>query len=188
MKDKDSNKLATQEEEAFNELKASIKTPFGLENRIIDELREKQLITNNNTTMVQKRNFIWIAATITALLCGFFIGQSVTFQEAQTKMNKYILLLYENENFHVKNEANLVGEYTQWAVNLSQKGNLDNAEKLANESTWLGNETTQNQQSRVTGYFVILADNYGDALAIAKTHPHAGYGGGIELRPIEKLD
>lgn len=184
------DELNPLEKEAMRNIRESISGPAGLEEDIIAQLKEKQLITNNNNTMKLKQHFVWAAAAAAALICGFFIGQN--FNDQQTtipgNMNKYMLLLYENEEFQPKEIGLMVQEYTDWATDLAQKGKLDHAEKLADKGNWLGNVSARNKQSNVSGYFVILATDLDEATALAKTHPHIDYGGGVELRPIDNLN
>lgn len=180
--------LTDKERNLFEQLNQATQAPLYLETKVKDALVDKKLINKNSNTMT-RTTFIGIAATITALLCGFFIGKNFTSTTTTPNtMNKYILLLYENEEFKGKEEAQMVDEYTYWAMKISESGHLESAEKLADKSEWLGNTHTRYSESKMVGYFVLLAKNYEEALALAKTHPHMGYGGGIELRPIENLD
>lgn len=190
MRTNNKHELTPQDKEAMRKIRESIATPEDLEENVIARLKEKQLITNNNNIMKLKQHLIWAAAAAVALMCGFFIGQN--FNEQQTTipgdMNKYMLLLYENEQFQPKEISLMVEEYTNWATELAQQGKLDHAEKLADNGSWLGNTSAKNKQSSVTGYFVLLASDLEEATALAKTHPHIDYGGGVELRPIDNLN
>jgi len=180
--------LTDEEIVLFEQLKKSTQTPGYLEQKVISALEDKHLINKNSNIMTQS-TFIGIAATITALLCGFFIGKNFTSTSTTSNaMNKYILLLYENEDFNGREEAQMVSEYTQWATKLGESGHLESAEKLSDQSEWLGNASVRNNESHMVGYFVLLAKDYDEALSLAKTHPHMGYGGGVELRPIENLN
>lgn len=104
-------------------------------------------------------------------------------------MNKYALFLYENEEFTVEDGNTLVSEYSAWAENLGNQQKLLYAEKLNDdEEYWLGKPSVQNNNSKLTGYFVFYAPDSEEAQEIARTHPHTRYGGGLELRPIDRID
>lgn len=160
-----------------------------LENNIITALQEKGLITSKSPTMKVQNIILWIAGALALLIGGYLIGKQAC---ATTTMpddrRQYALFLYENETFQVTDVAALVEQYTQWAIDLGQKGQLAYAEKLSDNRTWLGSSAVQNQTSTLTGYFVFYAKDLEEAQQIARTHPHVGYGGGIELRPIDRLE
>lgn len=161
----------------------------GLENRIANTLQEKGLITRKSAKMkVQK--MVWqIAASLALLLVGYFIGKQGTAPTARNAdRNQYALFLYENDEFKPPEGKSLVAEYSEWARHLDQAGKLVYAEKLDDSDIWLGNNSVQNHTSKLAGYFVFYAKDLAEAQEIARTHPHPGYGGGLELRPIFKIE
>ena len=82
----------------------------------------------------------------------------------------------------------MVNEYMAWGQDWGQKGKLGDGKKLVLQTKWLGERFEQSSSpGPLTGFFIIQAENYDEALSITKTHPHTGYGGRIELREIEKL-
>ena len=174
-----------QEQKAFERLAAEQFNSPELEARIIGALSDKGLLERPQKASKMKKIALQIAASIALLVGGYFIGQEMTTTETEAlAMDQYMLLLYENEQFEYQD--GLVAEYTQWAVDLSEKGKLAYAEKLADEAPhWLGNASTQNASSNVSGYFVFYAENFTEAKAVANTHPHVNYGGGLELRRID---
>ncbi|MBK8505224.1 MAG: hypothetical protein IPL46_25310 [Saprospiraceae bacterium] len=104
-------------------------------------------------------------------------------------MNTYALFLYENDEFVANDPESLVAEYSNWAGQLAGEDKLAYAEKLNDDQDfWLGKPTVQNHTSKLTGYFVFYAPDFAEAKKIATTHPHTKYGGGLELRPIDKID
>ncbi|MEQ8925548.1 MAG: YciI family protein [Fulvivirga sp.] len=179
--------LTNEESQVFEKLKADIKAPEHLKSKVTDRLIQLELIKNE--TNMKQIHIYWAAATVTALVCGLFIGTTFTNSSVPpTSMNQYALFLYENESFAPNNMSNLVEEYTNWAIAMSDQGKLSGAEKLADNGKWLGNQSTRNSNSALSGYFIILANDFEAALAIANKHPHVRYGGGVEVRPIEKLN
>ncbi len=178
--------LSDREKELMKELANENLLPPELERKTIDTLKKQGLL---KTRTMNTKFLTGIAAAVVALICGFFIGQNFQdLPESNNVTEKYALFLYENEEFAGGNEMALVEEYTNWAVELSQEGKLESAEKLAMNVKWLGSGSVQNVTSQLSGYFIIYASDEKEALAIARTHPHTRYGGGIELRMIERLD
>lgn len=180
-------KLNNNEKELFSILKNEDHKTHQLEGQIIEQLKSKKLI--NSKSFVMKSIFFKTAASILILLSTFYLGRlSIKTAGESNDENLYALFLYENEEFTVKNPNTLVAEYKDWAIDLSRKGLLAYAEKLnENERSWIGSTTIENKQSKLTGYFVYSANNYEEAIQIAKSHPHTNYGGGIEVIAIDEV-
>ena len=182
--------LTPREIEAFKELSKESFSSLGFERELIGNLRQQNLIHQSKKRTVMKKTIINIAASIALLLGGYYLGK-LNFSKASTDSLKqeYALFLYENEEFKVGDTQTLVQEYKSWAVNLGKAEKLAYAEKLNDaEDYWFGKTSVRNRTSKLTGYFVFYADNFEEAKKIANTHPHVGYGGGLELRPIEKVN
>lgn len=83
--------------------------------------------------------------------------------------------------------AAAVARYTAWADTLRSRGRLVVAEKLNDETgRWLAAPgDTVTHATDIGGFYLIRAGSYEEAEAIARTGPHIGYGGTIELRAIE---
>lgn len=103
-------------------------------------------------------------------------------------MNQYAIFLHEDSTFSGIDIPVLIAEYSQWAEDLHEKGQLTAAEKLTDDVYHLGSPTSPQPSHPATGYFIIQAADLDEAKKIANSHPHLKYNGGIELRPIEKLD
>ena len=163
----------------------------GLEAKVINELSQKGLVEKQQKNITMKKIVFQIAASVALLICGYFVGKTQINVEPPLKDTRsmYALFLYENEEFTDAAEETLGMEYYNWAMDLGQKEQLAYAEKLNDyEKHWLGSPSIQNQTSQISGYFVFYAQDFSEAKAIAATHPHVGYGGGIELRPIDKTN
>jgi hypothetical protein len=181
--------LTPQEKEAMRQLSGEKYDASGLEDRIVRAMEQKGLIDNHSTAINMKRITWQIAAALILLVGGYFIGRQTSgHYTSENTMNQYALFLYENDEFTVADGNKLVSEYSAWAQNLGEAGKLAYAEKLNDSDTWLGSETVQNRTSRLTGYFVFYAKDLAEAQEIARTHPHTSYGGGLELRPIDKIE
>ncbi|NER13625.1 hypothetical protein GWK08_09265 [Leptobacterium flavescens] len=162
-----------------------------LDKRIIEALHEEGLLTEKTKKMNTKKYVLQIAASIALLIFGYFIGkyQTDTVPGQDSAMNKYALFLYENDEFAAEDIEKLVTEYRNWAIELGEQGKLEAAEKLDDfNDYWLGSNSVQNTTSKLTGYFIFYAKDFEEAKEIAKTHPHTIYGGGLDLRPIDKIE
>lgn len=110
--------------------------------------------------------------------------------------NVYLLLLHEREGevdqlTPVQSDS-VVNEYRAWAGRLSVDDRLVNAEKLRDDKgRWLAPHgvvaaSPINAGDVISGFFLIRAANYDEAIRIAKGSPHLKYGGHIEIREIER--
>lgn len=91
----------------------------------------------------------------------------------------------------------VIKEYNDWAQQLAAKGKLAGGEKLADE----GGKVLKESGGKVVvtdgpfaeakevlgGYFIVLAADYGEAVAIARTSPHAKYGAATHIRRIDEI-
>ena len=105
---------------------------------------------------------------------------------ADGRMPRYVLLLLEDATFRGSVQVghdSLVAEYSTWAGKLAGTGNLVLGEELDPAMYPLGTVMSEGM-NRVTGLFVITAENLEKAMGIARSCPHLRYGGGIVVRPI----
>jgi hypothetical protein len=85
----------------------------------------------------------------------------------------------------------LVREYQAWAASLARQGRLVGANKLMDEpGRWISAPMVEETRrtSDVSGYFLISASGYDEAVAIAESSPHIKYGGTFEIRQIDPLE
>lgn len=85
----------------------------------------------------------------------------------------------------------LVQEYRAWAASLANEGRLVGANKLTDEpgrwiSAFAAVETRTG--SDVSGYFLVSASGYEEAMEIARSSPHIKYGGTFEIRQIDPVN
>ncbi len=86
-----------------------------------------------------------------------------------------------------------VKEYSHWASEMRKKGMMVGGEKLKDEARDL--TVTDGRVSvieslpddSIAGYFLIQAQDFRQATAIAQDCPHLRYGGTIEVRQIERF-
>lgn len=136
-----------------------------------------------------------IAALFACLLLGGLAGyalQSRTPVAADAKGSTFLLLLHEaaasDAQYTAAQMNAIVGEYRDWADRLNLENRLVSAEKLRNDSRWLapdGKLTAVDRPEIVSGFFLLRARDYDEAMELARTSPHLKYGGTIEVRAIE---
>ena len=111
-------------------------------------------------------------------------------------MSKFMLFIrggYESEKeISAEEIQERIGKYRTWSGKLSQAGKLVDANKISDEPHVLVREngtfkvqTPAPTEETVGGYFVIDADNYDDALTMARECPIFEHGGSLEVRRIE---
>jgi hypothetical protein len=129
------------------------------------------------------------AAGVALFLMGIAVGRSMA-SPPPSAGRQFVLFLYEDAAF--REGAGLVAEYTAWARGAA--GQVVSGEKLGPEARLLSARDTavyvemrdvRTAEGVLAGYFVVRADTYEEAVAIARAHPHLRYGGRIVLRAIE---
>jgi len=114
-------------------------------------------------------------------------------------MNQYILLLHDpadgTDTMSPEEMQATIQKYSNWAKSLGEQGKYVSGEKLADDggrilqtvnSEMIVSDAPYSETKDVTGgYFIIRADNYDAAEAIARTCPHAELGSAIEIRHLE---
>lgn len=134
-----------------------------------------------------------VALLVTGVVAGRFIGdrnRAGTVPAVAASDSAYLLLIRGQEPDLQRPAAELVEEYGQWSGDLASQGRLVSAEKLADDNgAWVSaSPRTLDEQLRaaVGGFFVVTAQSYEEAVALARGHPHVTYGGTIEVRAIER--
>jgi hypothetical protein len=85
----------------------------------------------------------------------------------------------------------LVREYQAWASSLARQGHLVGANKLMDEpGRWISAPTSGETRMRsdVSGYFLVSAAGYDEAVEIAGSSPHIRYGGTFEIRQVDPVN
>lgn len=103
----------------------------------------------------------------------------------------FLLLVRGEEPQASVTEDRLVREYRAWAISLAQQGRLVGGNKLMDEpGRWVAAAAAVETRSRsdVSGYFLISASGYDEAVQIAESSPHIKYGGTFEIRQIDPLN
>jgi hypothetical protein len=143
------------------------------------------------------RSLRLVAALLSALLLGGVGGYFVRPGSPAAELAAgpaFLLLLHEATDSQLQYSdtqlADIVGEYRDWANQLAADERLISAEKLRDDAgRWLAPSGALLQIERsemVSGFFVIRARDYDEALELARRAPHLKYGGTIEVRAIER--
>lgn len=179
-------------------LDRDVAPPAALEARVRRTLEGRGLL---RPAMPTRRRLAAAAAALAVFAAGYMAGVGrppttpLTDAVPADGLGRYALFLYEDERFvPSRPEAELVAEYGAWGAGLAERGRLAVGEKLAAEAFLLEGRAdpvvvaardVAGDAGVVTGLFIILAASDAEALSIARTCPHLGYGGRIAVRPIE---
>ncbi len=182
--------LSENEKKSLGESYADIIVPLDLEKKTIGELRRRGQFSNAFAFNSYSRIASALGLAIAIFFAGFFSAKKFN-DSAPATTNKYLMLLYNPENF-IKSNSH-ASEYGIWFRSMEEKGIMKAGEELKNEG-WMitsggsKNVTNENQSDSISakGYFILEAKTDADALAIASNCPHLKYNGRIELRPIRK--
>jgi hypothetical protein len=116
-------------------------------------------------------------------------------------MSQFMLLLYDDPSSFVSlspdDMQRILEEYRSWAGKLGQAGKLVGGEKLKDE----GGKVMRQDKGQlkvvdgpysetkevVAGYFLIRAENYAQAVELAKDCPHLKYGAKIDVREVDPI-
>jgi len=178
-----------EEREAMKKLYGEQTPPSELESRTLTALGQQGMLGGPIANRWPRRvTYVLGAAAIYVL--GFFSPSVVgLFEKARPVSGEYLLLLHETPESMAASEADQVREYSRWARQLAAAGTLKSGEKLGETVSSLTGEgpsvTVNAGVGDVSGFFLLYAPTYEDAVAIANTCPHLKYGGTIELRPID---
>ncbi|HSE99075.1 MAG TPA: YciI family protein [Blastocatellia bacterium] len=197
------DKLSPHEREAFDRLiKEKMPPPF-LEERIVEMLKQSNLIRPAEAG--PSFSFVRIAAALAAGVALFVSGAVAgiwwaSAQSSDTRLPQFMLVLrmtpQELRAVAADEERSRVEEYSAWARNVGQAGALIGGEKLKDE-VWLLNTVDgraaisdrwpDSTEKVIAGYFLIQARDYEQAIRIAEGCPHLKYGGTVEVRQIERF-
>ncbi|HLG38224.1 MAG TPA: YciI family protein [Chitinophagaceae bacterium] len=167
--------------------------PPGLEDKAVQQLRQNNLLSQQHW---YQSTWMKTAAVLIVFAGGFLLGRQVNHNSvaASVSLNKYLLLLYNSQNFTPDN-AQQVSEYSAWLKDLRKDGTLADGDELKdigwtmvmnNRKIDMNSGPVRGANGTVGGYFIIKAPSEEKALTIASTCPHLKYNGVIEVREIQK--
>jgi hypothetical protein len=164
-----------------------------VEDRIVAALRARGLIRTSWTRSRFAARLAAAAAGLALLAAGFAVGRASTprpgEEPAQTRFALFLLRGAEALPENPVEEAGRVAEYRSWARGLAGAGRFVSGEKLEDRAEQIGapaGAVASASEEEVRGFFIISAESFDDALAIARQCPHLRHGGRILVRPIAR--
>jgi hypothetical protein len=195
--------LTTQERQAFDQLTKEEPPPSSLEERIVEALKESNLIRSPSRgwRLTYPQFGIAVAASLAFFVLGTIAGARWVSGYAQEPgMPEFVLLLraaaQESQATSSDEVRKRVAEYSAWAGEVRKTGLLLGGEKLKAETrllsvadgrTSVSESSSGPTESMIAGYFLIQATDYQHAVSIASGCPHLKYGGIVEIRQIERF-
>lgn len=175
----------------------SVALPKGLEEKIVQQLKARNMIIPSRTSRLQ----VWtkIAAAAAVMICvfgtGYFAGKTglITTQAYSSPVQEYLMVLYSSPDFipdkkHVK-------EYGDWMQSVNISGVPATGQELSDygwtiekKDNAIGIEATpvSGPAGPLSGFFLLRAPSQERAMEIAASCPHLKYRGIVELRPIQQ--
>jgi hypothetical protein len=176
--------------------------PPAVETRLLRDLHAAGLLSGRPRFSLGR---LWtasrlpIAAALAAFLLGAWLGPRLDLRRAAgASLPRYVLFLYQTPALEPTPQARAarVAEYSAWAREIRKAGHLVAGEKLADQGAVLegpggapraipaqvGPDTVS-----LSGYFVIQAATWEEALTVARACPHLRHGGSVALRPIDPV-
>ena len=156
--------------------------PPDLEHRTVVALREAGLVRARDP----RRRALQAAAAVLLFVSGVAIGRTTasTFPADDHSGPRFLLLLHGGPSATSdREEAALVDEYRGWAVGLRQSGRFVSGERLTDVAAIAPTASLPDVED-LRGFFIISATGLDEALAMARTCPHARRGGHVVVRPI----
>ena len=167
--------------------------PAGLEERIVSNLRERQLIQLRPEKMITPYRLIAVAACLVSFVAGMSYQKMRSTSAATVSMSEstFVLFLLEGSSYQdaqgQEQQQERISAYRNWAIDLRKQGIPVSGTKLQDEKNLLGEIVEETVQEEISGYFLIDAESREEALAIARKCPHLQFGGRIEVRRIHPV-
>jgi hypothetical protein len=147
-----------------------------LRDRVLSELQRRGLVSRGSSGAV--RGALGLAAAAILFLMGWAVGRPAA-PVALPAGESYVLLLYSSDSLEAAAPHSVVAaEYRAWAEGLGTR--FVDGEALGEQRLLGGNVGPDIP----TGYFIIRADSWDGAMAIARDCPHLRRGGVVAVRAI----
>ena len=195
--------LNAPERQAFDRLTKEEMPPPFLEERIVEALKESNLIRSPNRgwRLSYPQIGIAFAASLALFALGIIVGTRWASGSSPVPgMPEFMLVLrasaQESQASSSDEVRERVKEYTAWAEDIRKTGLLIGGEKLKQEArlirtaegrTSVSEQPSDSTENAIAGYFLIQATDYQHAVAIAANCPHLKYGGTVEVRQIDRF-
>ncbi len=187
--------LTDSEREAIAGLPREAAPPAGLEETTVRALAARGLLRGAPHPIRRGlERGLGVAAAILLFAGGYAAGRGGA-GPAPVELPRFALLLYEGPEYRATppgEEGERVKEYGEWAAERGAAGELEAGEKLRDDSEivlrpdgTVASAPSAPGGTRLAGFFLIRAADNRSALEIARSCPHARYGGSIVIREIE---
>jgi len=179
-------------------------TPQADAARLAETIQLAEAMMNQNDRAPeprQRRRKPWVTVTWVsfALVVGVWVGYSAQGLSgggalSSSDETQYLLLLHGTAITPPAEDAPPVriSDYQRWAQQLTDGGHLVSAQKLTDDTgRWLAPAALPDDRPAglpITGYFIVRAASYDEAVRLAHASPHLRHGGFIEVRAIENTD
>jgi hypothetical protein len=177
---------SAEERSGLEALRVEQTPPEALEAAVVSALVERGLVRRASVPFAR---WFQIAAALAAAAClfsaGLFVGSRPGRSPGRPDRPRYLLLLEGADTLTPEEEARRVVEYRAWAHREAGAGRLLSGEKLEPAARTLGVEPARSGGGEsVRGFFIIVAKDDAEALAIAHGCPHLAHGGRVVVRRI----
>jgi hypothetical protein len=193
--------LTPEMKRQIDSLPHELAPPPELEEQVVGALRRRGLLRHAN-----RQPAPWlraVAAGLALLISGLVIGRVTAPEGHEAPGHRFLLMLYQGAPgvaLEGEDEAQRVQEYGQWAAELAREGRLEIAEKLASTGRVVlpgqgdagdgGHVIVETRRAdpsdgEISGFFLIEAGSYDEAVRVAESSPHVRYGGRVAIREID---
>ncbi|HSS20040.1 MAG TPA: hypothetical protein VLL54_08195 [Pyrinomonadaceae bacterium] len=192
--------LSASEQQALAGLSREKMPPTFVEDQVVEHLRAANLIRDSRFAWLPsyQKLAVAFAFSLALFLCGAILGARLrSTANNDPRLAGFMLIVRgappKFASVSAEDHQQRVNEYTAWAFDLEQRGLLLGGEELKNDAMLLrprdndasvSEEHTNAAEGTATGYFLLPASNYEQALKVARTCPHLKHGGTVELREI----
>ena len=164
----------------FDRLPRELDPPRDLEDRTVAALQREGLLHSRRS---RSRGWVMAAASLLLFLSGLAAGRVLDRPAASDDRPRFVLLLMDSPPAEsVEAELRVVEAYRQWATSLRGEGRFVSGARLDERSAAI--PAARENAEKLEGYFVISAGSLEEAIAVARTCPHAARGGRIVVRPV----
>jgi hypothetical protein len=186
----DDDDLSDDERRALAALPREAPLPHGLEGRLVEALRARQLVTGGSPVRRPRRRLLRLAVAAglftAGMGAGFLLGRAPA--SAPANGGLYLLLLYAGPGTveaPPEEERARVAEYGAWAGTLRREGALVLAEKLETRAPVVEGAASSATAEAPQGFFLVRARDLEEARRIARACPHVRHGGRVTLQAVE---
>lgn len=164
----------------LRDLKGDVAPSAALRGRLVGELAARGLLRRRSRA--PWRDLAAAAAVVLALAAGYTLGKrTVVATEAPTQAD-FALMLYESRAYQpAARPGERTAEYGRWAR--AQGGLVVFGAELDSEERSLG-AAGGDVGEALTGFFLIRAASWEEAIMAAERSPHVRYGGRVAVRRL----